>query len=202
MKPIHKIAIISTLFALLITPLNSSAQDLYFGLKAGLNLTNVTANDMSDVNYSQNTKTKVGANIGGVVGYQISDVLAIEILPNYSFQGYKLNYISTPQDSPSEEYNTSINLDYLKIPITAKLFIYDGIYAQSGLSFNFLISALEDLEPIKGLNVFDLSIPIAVGYKFNRHLDFSLQYDISLSRFNPNQAGANRNFSINLAWIF
>lgn len=196
--------ILLTVTALFCSINNSTAQKLYFGAKVGLNLSNVSARDFQYSSLeSYSSSTKLAANLGLVIGYQITPIIALEILPNYSFQGYTQNYNLTNSETLiTSTTKDEINLDYLKIPITAKFFIYDGLYAQTGLSLNFLFSALKNSEPLKDLNGFDFSIPIALGYKLTRNIDLSLQYDISTSKVDPLKSGANRNFSINLAWIF
>ncbi len=162
-----------------------TAQEFYFGVRGGLNFTDITK--------VTNSKMKVGGNLGLMGGYQFSNLLALETNVLYSFQGCYNGEVSK---------NSQINLDYLKIPVLAKINIFKSFYVEGGVSFNFLTSALIGKTPQKGLNSFDLSIPVGVGCVFFRHLLVGLRYDISTVHINPPNNGVNSVFSLNVGWIF
>ncbi len=164
----------------------TKAQGFYLGLKGGLNLTSVSNR--------VNAETKLGANFGAMAGYQISPNVAVQAEALYSFQGYSNAMMDGLLTS------TNMNLDYLKIPVLAKIYLIDGFNAEVGLSFNFLTSSLLGTEPYRGNNGFDLSIPIGVAYALGRDLEIGLRYDISLVDVSPIQNGTNGALSLNLAW--
>lgn len=186
-----KILVISIII-LSINVTTLKAQGFYTGIRAGLNVTGVTDRVNSDA--------KLGANFGVMGGYQFSTILALEVEVLYSFQGYYTGKNSP--EAPFAPNNTQVNLDYIKIPVIAKLYLIKGFFIEGGVSFNFMTSALIEKEPRKGLNNFDFSIPVGLGYLFGRKFEVSARYDISTSPITPEFSGVNSVFSVNLGFRF
>lgn len=166
------------------------AQGLYVGVRGGINISSVTDRP--------NSTAKVGGNFGAMGGYQFSSIFALQVEALYSFQGYQSGNIAVGL-SPT---NTFINLDYLKIPVLVKIFLFRGLNFELGASFNFLVSALDVTTPLRGFSNFDISIPIGLSYRFGRHFEVGVRYDISTFRVDPVVTGANSLFSINVGWKF
>lgn len=171
--------------------LRSSAQGFYFGPKAGLNL--------SSVSKMSNSISRVRGQLGLFAGYQAGDILALQLEALYSWQGASTDEYDT-------RYKTSLN--YLKIPILAKVFIIGGLNLEAGISFNFLMSAREkahgDNEGIKGLNGFDFSIPVGINYLIANRLEVGLRYDISFVNLDipGSKTAKNSNLALSVGYRF
>lgn len=113
----------------------SYAQDVKYGAKLGINISSVSG----DV---ENSKSLIGAQIGGFAEISISDKFAIQPELVFSMQGAKTNYSETDVDySYSDESKTKLN--YLNLPILAKYYVADKFALLAGPQFGFLISAKE-----------------------------------------------------------
>lgn len=185
---INKIVLISVIL-LTTTVTTLKAQGFYIGIRGGVNITGVTDRINSD--------SKVGGNVGFMGGYQFSTVLALEVEALYSFQGYYAG-----SDTPEAINGSQVNLDYIKLPIVAKLYLIKGFFIEGGVSFNFMTSALIGKEPLKGLNNFDFSVPVGLGYLFGRKFEVSARYDISTAQIHSGYSGANSVFSVNIGFRF
>lgn len=163
---------------------------LYFGPKIGMNL--------SSIHQLSNASTRLRMNFGAFVGYQVSDVVAVQVEALYSLQGATIK----------DDVATKLSYDYLKVPIMAKLFLIGGLNVEAGVSFDLLISArISDVhndQALKGINSFNMSIPIGVGILLWDRLDLGLRYDLSLIKNNsPGSVNAsNGNLSINVGFRF
>lgn len=116
----------------------SFAQDVKFGAKVGLNISNLSG-DVED------TKSLIGAHLGGFAEISISEKFAIQPELLFSIQGAKSEYSETDIDySYSEETKTKLN--YLNVPLLAKYYVADKFALLAGPQFGILMSAKEDYE--------------------------------------------------------
>lgn len=172
-------AVIAILFLFL--SVGSSAQGFYSGVKAGLNFSTLTRTSFA---YG-----RTRANVGAFGGFQFSSVVALQLEAIYSFQGAKVT-------------GAKLNLDYLKIPIMAKIYLIRGLNVECGVSFNILTSALINGSAAKGYNGFDFSVPVGLAYQIGKHFEVGARYDISFAKYHPTQTGSNSLWSINLSYRF
>jgi hypothetical protein len=89
-----------------------------FGIKAGLNLSNVLIEDADDT-YSDDFNMKPGFHVGPTVEFPLSDLVSFETGLLLSTKGYKYEE-SADMMGASVNYEQSLNLLYLDIPLTAK----------------------------------------------------------------------------------
>lgn len=116
----------------------SYAQDVKFGAKVGLNISNFSG-DVED------TKSLIGAHLGGFAEISISEKFAIQPELLFSMQGAKSEYSESDVDySYSEESKTKLN--YLNVPILAKYYVAEKFALLAGPQFGILMSAKEDFE--------------------------------------------------------
>jgi hypothetical protein len=182
-----KKVVILTVAALLIASTAAFAQDMVTGLtgkglKAGLNLANVTGNDAPD-----DTKMKMGFAVGGFITYAFSDLFAVQPELLYTMKGAKV------QPAGGTEASTTYN--YLEIPVLFKVLLAGGgnfkpnFYA--GPAVAFLLSASSDPE-VPGYDVKDATKSTDFGLIGGVGADllmgtgpgkitFDVRYDVGLS---------------------
>jgi long-subunit fatty acid transport protein len=175
-----------------------SAQDMSFGAKAGLNLSNVTG----DV---EGNSMKVGFQIGVFAEFMISDKFAVQPELLYSAQGakFKENF-----GGISYEYDT--NLNYLNVPVMAKYFVADGFSLEAGPQIGFLMSATakddNDSEDIKdSFNSTDFGFNLGAGYNVSDNINLGLRYTVGLSNIAKDSGDdkiGNSNIAIAVAYKF
>ena len=137
--------------------------------KVGLNIASLTDTDDDD-----------GARTGFVIGvegmHQASDNVGLSLGVLYSQQG------ATGED---RDYDTTVKLDYINVPIMANVYVVKGLALKLGLQLGFLVndkcevknssfSAEVDLEDaFKKLNIpisvksVDFSIPVGLSYEYS-----------------------------------
>ena len=118
--------------AILIT-LNSTAQKINFGIKAGLNMSMLTGS--KDQIMSSNN----GFFGGAILEYKILGKMAIQPEILFSAQGAKL-------ESKDLTFSITRKMDYLILPIMVKYYIKSGLFVEAGPQAGFLISANQDVE--------------------------------------------------------
>ena len=118
--------------AILIT-LNSTAQKINFGIKAGLNMSMLTGS--KDQIMSSNN----GFFGGAILEYKILGKMAIQPELLFSAQGAKL-------ESKDLTFSITRKMDYLILPIMVKYYIKSGLFVEAGPQAGFLISANQDIE--------------------------------------------------------
>lgn len=169
------------LLLMLFVAFQVSAQNFHFIPKVGLNLANMTNVDGS---------VRPGLNIGIAAEMPITDVWSVEPGIYYSMQGTKISHSGI-------DYKAK--LDYLNIPIYAKAYLYQGLYAFAGPQFGFNVrdkrtaSREETTQNIdlKNAKTFDFAIGLGLGYQFAQGFLVSINYNIGLTKaweFNDNNS--------------
>ena len=151
-----------------------SAQSVEWGIKAGLNLSNVTHVD--------DAKMKPSVNAGVFANFMvIDDILNIQPEVLYSRQGWKL------KEGDVDVYG---RLNYINIPVLAKLNIIDNLTLDLGPQFGFLLDAKTkakaDGETVKvdidGAKNFDVSFAMGASYRIIPALDVYARYNLGLTK--------------------
>lgn len=156
----------------------------YFGPSVGMNISTLTKQAYS--------KAMIKGNVGLMLGLNITNNFGIQAEALYSWQGAKLS-------SDLGEFN--IELDYIKVPVIAKMRLIAGLNIEAGVSFDFLVN--ENGNMIKPKKT-DISIPIGVNYLLFNRLELGVRYYISTIKVpgvvdNPSK---NSLFTVNARFRF
>lgn len=169
--------------------MNVKGQDLKFGAKAGLGISNMGGD--------ADAKSKIGFHFGGFAQYGISENMLIQPEVLFSFEGAK-----------SKSDDKSINMTYLNIPIMVvyKIGAVQGLSIEAGPQLGFLLGAKYDgndvKDSFKGTN---FSLDLGAGYAINDNISAGIRYCIGLSDINDIGLGGSiteSNFMISLAYKF
>ena len=170
----------------------ANAQEVKFGAKAGLNLSNITG-DIED------NSMKLGFQVGGFAEIGISEKFAIQPELLYSAQGTKYD----------GEGNAKTNLDYLNVPVMAKYYVAEGFSIEAGPQIGFLLSAKDKYDggedDIKDfLNSTDFSFNFGAGYDVTENINLGLRYGLGLNDLNKEGEGSikNSNFAFAVGYKF
>ncbi len=165
--------------------LSSSAQT--FGVKAGLNFSNMVVKD-DDKTYSDDYKLKPGFHIGGVAEFEINDMIFFEPGALISTKGTR---------AKEDGYKMSLNLIYLEIPMNAKvkfelgdinIFGFAGPYVAVALSGKSKFTVDGDTEK-KSVEWgsgddeskrLDFGLNLGAGAELTDELSLSLSYGLGL----------------------
>lgn len=192
---------------LTIIAFQASAQEFHFIPRVGLNVAKA------------GWSVRPGVNVGLAGEFMMSPNFAVEPGVYYSMQG------SRHKDNGM---TGTMKLDYINIPIYAKAYLYEGLYAFFGPQFGFNVKAKtkdfinstlptltnehvsEDIKDF--VHTFDFSLGVGVGYAFDMGLLISANYNIGLTHiFKRNNEDVNtvfdnkyhnNVFQLNLGWRF
>ena len=113
------------LFVCVLALTTLSQAQVRFGVKAGINLANVSGDDVDG------NSMKIGFNAGAVAKISVSEAFSIQPEIVYSDQGAKL------------EDDVKLNLSYINIPILAQ-YNTGGFIIETGPQFGFRMGAKLD----------------------------------------------------------
>ena len=163
MKKLFKLLSVSAL--LIGTATVSNAQDKSsnkesmtpsFGIKGGLNLATVTGSDFD----SPDSRTSF--HVGLVGELPIADILSIQAEVLYSGQGF--DFRPLPGADKAE-----FQLDYINVPVLAKVYVFKGLSLEVGPQFGFLVNEKVDFksgEDIELDNAKKFDVGVAGGLTF------------------------------------
>lgn len=148
------------LFLLLISFSSIARSQIHFGVKAGLNLTNIRSDSSINTSYISNF------NIGVLVSIPITKSLSLQPDLMYSGQGYGGKYKDTSFRVP---------YGYLVLPVLLKYSLSQGAFAETGPQFGLLVKKLWWLKSSEFSWVF------GIGYKMPMNLGFDVRYTLGIT---------------------
>ena len=159
----------------------TSGSDSGFGIKGGVNFSNLYTKDVTD----QNVLT--GFNVGVFAKVAVTDRFALQPELIYTTKGAELKY-----NNAFAQGTGKFKLDYIEIPVLLKINISDNFNIHAGPYAAFLISSkvtnedsngninFEDQVDPNDLNKFDYGLAAGLGFDFD---DFGIgaRYNYGLS---------------------
>lgn len=159
----------------------ANAQEVSYGLKAGLNYSNwsFSTEDMGDFD------SRLSFHVGGVVELGLSDKFSVQPEILYSSVGAQIDSSELTARVASDD-KIVFALDYLSIPVMAKYYVAEGFSLEAGPQIGILLSAnykfdgeSEDIK--EGYKSTDFSAGIGAGYKMENGLFINARYVLGLS---------------------
>ncbi|MFT6798868.1 MAG: hypothetical protein ACJAWA_000991 [Nonlabens sp.] len=165
----------------------SNAQDISYGVKAGLNLSNFGGDD----EVAEGFEGLTSFHIGGFAQIGISDKFMIQPELIYSQQG--------AQDE--EDSDLKLRINYLNLPIMAKYMVADGFSLELGPQVGFAISRKItdgdiDVDADDEIKALDFGVGVGAGYELPSGLMFSVRYNLGLANLLEDDFGGD-DFSLN-----
>ncbi|QAR31532.1 PorT family protein [Ornithobacterium rhinotracheale] len=153
-----------------------SMESLQIGARAGYNYSTLRGDLAKDLD----TKGISGYHVGLFVEVPVTERFSIQPEVQYSTQGAK-----------SEFLGGNLDLQYLNVPVLAKVYVADGFNVQAGPQFGFKTGAKweynstffgnqkVDLED--AVSGFDFGLVFGAGYKTPIGLTIDARYDLGLT---------------------
>ena len=197
--------------AAMLVAVSASAQ-LSFGVKAGLNLSNISGD-------GESLDSKIGFKIGPTVEFAIAPNMAIQSGLLLSSKGAKTSE-SYSESGIDVDADITINANYLELPICfaykypiapdTKIYVNAGPYLAYGLFGKTTakisamgLSAEEDEDTLgdDGFENFDFGLTFGIGAEVTK-FNFGLNYDLGLSEVIKDSKIKNTNFWISVGYNF
>ncbi len=164
-------------------------QEVEFGLKTGLNVSNFIGGDADRNNL-------LGFHVGGFAEIGLSDKFSLQPELLYSTQGSEIENI------------IKIKVDYLAIPVMAKYYVSEKFSIEAGPQMAFLIndkaefndSSIPDAETDAAS--FDLGLNVGLGYVITSNLFVQARYNYGITTVGENPDINNSVFQISLGYKF
>ncbi len=152
----------------------SSAQDIKLGFKGGVNFATLNGDDVSD-----DLDGRTGYHIGAVVQLSIAETFAIQPELLYSAQG-------------ADDFD----IDYLNLPILAKLKFAKVFSVEAGPQLGFLVNEGDGVEDIES---FDLSGAVGAGVEFGPFFG-QLRYNFGFTDVADEAEAKNSAFQVSVGY--
>ena len=176
----------------------SHSQNARFGLKAGLNISNINSN------YTGNLDPRSGLNAGALVNIPLQYSWAVQPEIYFSSQGAKYY-------SYNDGYEHQLVLNYVNVPLLIQYKLRGGVFLETGPQVGFLASAKDKIGGIETGNVYnsdfkniDFSWSFGLGYKSVSGLGVDLRYNPGISNVNNlgNEILHNNVLQLGLFYLF
>ena len=183
----------------------TQAQDYWnFGIKGGANFATIANED------GENPDGRTSFNVGAMVEIPVSDKFSIQPEVLYSAQGATL--ASFDEDNTFDvDDNVDYQLDYIQVPVLAKIYLVEGLSVQVGPSFNFLANEEIDFDPTSdsgdidiedGANGFEFGGAVGLEYKFANGFLIQGRYTRGFSEIYDNADGRNSVVQAGIGFMF
>ncbi|MBF03609.1 MAG: hypothetical protein CMP76_09965 [Flavobacterium sp.] len=192
--------IVATLALALMTSLGVNAQsedsNAEFGVKGGVNFSNMYTEDVDDNN------VLTSFNAGFYAKLPISDAVAIQPELLYSRKGAELVY-----DNAFAEGTAKFKLNYIELPILLKLNITDSFNVHAGPYLAYLVNAqvtnetdsgtfdFEDNYDNDDFNKFDYGLSAGVGLDFES-IGIGVRYNYGLQTVGKDREFAGTTYTV------
>lgn len=181
-----------------------SQEKIQFGVKGGVNFTTMTSND-----YLYDEKYKTGLYLGATVEIPLGKKFSIQPEILYSSQGIKgkalVNYPLVP--GPMPVVYAEHKLDYIKIPILAKLYLAKNFSLEIGPSFNFLVNdefTYNSYTQTDLAKKFEFGGVVGLSYKVKSDVVVNANYLNGFSNVlkSPFENSKSYGFSVGIGYLF
>lgn len=156
----------------------SNGQNARFGLKAGLNISNVYSN------YTGSMDARSGLNAGALVNIPLQYSFSVQ--PEIYFSGQGAKYYSY-----NDGYEHQLVLNYVNVPLLLQYRFHRGLFIETGPQVGFLTSAKDKIGNFETGDVFnsdfknvDFSWSFGLGYRSVSGLGVDVRYNPGISNIN------------------
>ena len=174
----------------------NSSNETQFGVKGGVNFSNIYDTEVDDNN------VLTSFNAGFYATLPVGDIISIQPEILYSRKGGELNY-----DNAVATGTAQFRLNYLEVPVLLKVNITENLNVHAGPYFAYLIDAevnndangeaidFEDAYDNDDFNKFDVGISGGIGYEFNS-LGIGARYNYGFSTIGKEREFAGTTYTI------
>jgi hypothetical protein len=116
---------------------NTRSMSPSFGVKGGVNFATVNGDGFD----SPDSRTSF--HVGALAEFPLAEMFSVQVEALYSGQGFEYNYNVPFAGEQKLEYQ----LDYINVPVLAKVYLFKGFSIEAGPQFGFLVNEEIDSAP-------------------------------------------------------
>jgi len=177
---------VASMFALTAVNAQSDSKAIQFGVKGGVNISEIGGDDFNDV------KSRTSFNVGVLAEIPLSERFSFQTEVLYSGQGFDVKEIDQDNVFDTDD-NIEYQLDYIQVPLLIKAYLVKGLSVEAGPQFGFKIHEELDYQPNadggdveidnddSNIKNFDTSAALGAGYKFDNGFFLSARYTFGLT---------------------
>ena len=178
-----------------------------FGIKAGMNVSSISNDGWDD------SKAKVGFYGGLFMNAPLAESFSIQPEILYNNLGSK-----TERTVAGTKYSSTLNLDYIAVPVMFQYNATPEFYLEAGPEFGFLVNASSKATAGNNSNItnidtdsfnkFNMGIGLGAGFNITNKLGINARYVAGLNDVTDNDkwgsdaSNKNNNFQVGLAYKF
>lgn len=166
---------------------SAHAQEVKYGVKGGLNISNFSG-DTEGVDL----KSRFGFNVGGFVEIKISEKFALQPEVLYSTQGATFENVGAEVNGTFYTGDIDFNLAYINVPVMFKYYAAEKFSVEAGPQIGFLTSAKSktkldgfsgsnELDAKDSFESIDFGLNLGAGYDFTENFSIGARYNLGLS---------------------
>ncbi len=186
--------------ALLIT--SSTFAQFEYGVKAGANASYLTHSELD---------IKTGVALGGFLNYRFNKTLSLGTELMFSQQGVKIReegrFLNESMEYNTADYYKAYKLNYLNIPLMAKVNLYKGFYTNAGVQMGILLQDIYKLDvegmdehdkktslsDYKDVTPMDFGMNVGLGYEHKSGLVLDVRYNLGFINALKNETDKHMN---------
>ena len=160
----------------------TQAQEVRLGAKGGVNFSSFSGDGFDAFD---DPEGRTSFHLGAFVEIPVTERFSVQPEVLYSGQGFDLVSRENADD-------TEVQLDYINVPVMAKLYLFKGLYAEAGPQIGFNVKNEIDSDPDDfnsgstpidedAINDIDFSVGLGAGYQFNSGFFVNARYDFGLT---------------------
>jgi hypothetical protein len=184
-----------------------SQEKIQFGAKGGINFTSMTSD------FLNNKEFKTGFHIGLLAEIPFGEKFSLQPEILYSTHGVKgeviLLYVPFPGAPEPPPISGEFKLNYIQIPVLAKIYLAKNFSIELGPSFNFLVKDEENYGTVSRSDIgsnFEFSGILGLSYKLNSNLFGSIRYvngfTVAFDRESYDEDAKNIGFQLGVGYMF
>lgn len=169
----NKKTVIKKLFLTAAVAVSSVTFAQQFGAKAGMNVSTISDEGFDD------TKSKVGYYAGVFMNVPVSESFSIQPEVLYNNLGSKVTVSGTT-------YSSTLNLDYVAVPVMFQYKATPQFYLEAGPEFGFLVNAKHKLDngsssivrelDKEDFNSFNMGVGLGLGFDISKNVGLNARY--------------------------
>lgn len=147
---------------------NTRSMSPSFGVKGGVNFATVNGDGFD----SPDSRTSF--HVGALAEFPLAEMFSVQVEALYSGQGFEQNYNIPLIGDRTVEYQ----LDYINVPVLAKVYLFKGFSLEAGPQFSFLVN--EEIDSAPNDNEGDTNTDAAKDFEFGFAGGLTFQTEMGL----------------------